>query len=61
MEKFNPKTIELSRIISVDKRKILADISDEEIMEEIITDIEVGDAEDESRFVTSPDYYLKEQ
>ena len=60
MEKFNPKTIELSRIISVDKRKILADISDEEIMEEIITDIEVGDAEDESRFVTSPDYYLKD-
>ncbi len=61
MEKFKPKTIELSRIISVDKRKILADISDEEIMDEIITDIEVGDADDDSRFVTSPDYYLKEQ
>ncbi|MCG3259417.1 MAG: hypothetical protein H7644_06705, partial [Candidatus Heimdallarchaeota archaeon] len=61
MEKFNPKTIELSRIISVDKRKILADISDKEIMEEIYTDFEVGDTDDENRFVTSPDYYLKEQ
>ena len=61
MEKFNPKTIELSRIISVDKRKILADISDKEIMEEIYTDFEVGDTKDENRFVTSPDYYLKEQ
>ena len=61
MAKFNPKTIELSRIISVDKRKILADISDEEIMDDIYTDIEVGETDDERRYVTSPDYYLREQ
>ncbi len=61
MEKFNPKSIELTRIISVDKRKILADISDEEIMEEIYTDIEVGEIDDEHRYVTSPDYFLREQ
>ncbi|MCG3219738.1 MAG: hypothetical protein H7641_00025, partial [Candidatus Heimdallarchaeota archaeon] len=61
MEKFNPKSIELTRIISVDKRKILADISDEEIMEEINTDIEVGEIDDEHRYVTSPDYFLREQ
>ncbi|MCE7742589.1 MAG: hypothetical protein GOP50_09035 [Candidatus Heimdallarchaeota archaeon] len=61
MEKFNPKSIELGRIISVDKRKILADISDKEIMEDIYTDIEVGETDDEKRFVTSPDYYLREQ
>jgi hypothetical protein len=60
-EKFNPKSIELTRIISVDKRKILADISDEEIMEEIYTDIEVGEIDDEHRFVTSPDYFLRDQ
>ena len=61
MKKFNPKAIEMTRIISVDKRKILADISDKEIMEEIYTDIEVGESEDDSRFVTSPDYFLREQ
>lgn len=61
IERFNPKTIELSRIISVDKRKILADISNEEIMEDIYTDIEVGETDDDRRYVTSPDYYLKEQ
>jgi len=61
MKKFNPKTFELTRVISVDKRKILADISDEEIMSEIYTDIEVGETEDNQRFVTSPDYFLKEQ
>ncbi len=61
MEKFNPKAIELSRIISVDKRKILADISDKEIMADIYTDIEVGETDDEKRYVTSPDYYLREQ
>ena len=61
MKKFNPKTFELSRVISVDKRKILADISDEEIMDEIYTDIEVGETEDDQRYVTSPDYFLKEQ
>jgi hypothetical protein len=61
MIKFKPKTIELARIISVDKRKILADISDEEIMDEIYTDIEVGEIDDEHRFVTSPDYFLREQ
>ena len=61
MEKFNPKNIELSRIISVDKRKILADISDEEIMDDIYTDIEIGETEDERRYVTSPDYYLRDQ
>ncbi|MHA1199503.1 MAG: hypothetical protein ACTSQF_09280 [Candidatus Heimdallarchaeaceae archaeon] len=61
MEKFNPKSIDLGRIISVDKRKILADISDKEIMEDIYTDIEVGETDEERRFVTSPDYYLKEQ
>jgi hypothetical protein len=61
MEKFNPKKIDLARIISVDKRKILADISDKEIMEEIYTDIEVGEIDDDHRFVTSPDYFLREQ
>ena len=61
MKKFNPKTFELSRVISVDKRKILADISNEEIMDEIYTDIEVGETEDDQRYVTSPDYFLKEQ
>ncbi|MFW9851921.1 MAG: hypothetical protein ACFFDS_03200 [Candidatus Thorarchaeota archaeon] len=61
MEKFNPKTVELSRIISVDKRKILADLSDKEIMEEIYTDIEVGEIDDEHRYVTSPDYFLRDQ
>ena len=61
MEKFNQKTIELSRIISVDKRKILADLSDKEIMEEIYTDIEVGEIDDEHRYVTSPDYFLRDQ
>ena len=61
VEKFNPKNIELTRIISVDKRKILADISDKEIMEDIYTDIEVGETDDERRYVTSPDYYLREQ
>ena len=61
MEKFNPKKVELSRIISVDKRKILADLSDKEIMEEIYTDIEVGEIDDEHRYVTSPDYFLRDQ
>ncbi len=61
MKKFNPKSFELTRVISVDKRKILADISDEEIMDEIYTDIEVGETEDDERYVTSPDYFLKEQ
>ena len=61
MERFNPKTVELSRIISVDKRKILADLSDQEIMEEIYTDIEVGEIDDEHRYVTSPDYFLRDQ
>jgi len=61
MEKFNPKKIDLARIISVDKRKILADISDKEIMEEIYTDIEVGEIDDDHRFVTSPDYFLRDQ
>ena len=38
-----------------------ADISDKEIMEDIYTDIEVGETDEERRFVTSPDYYLREQ
>ncbi len=61
MAKFNPKSIDLGRIISVDKRKILADISDQEIMDDIYTDIEVGETDSERKYVTSPDYYLREQ
>ncbi|MHA1221835.1 MAG: hypothetical protein ACTSP3_00980 [Candidatus Heimdallarchaeaceae archaeon] len=56
---FKPKSIELQRIISIDKRKILADISDKEIMDEIRSDIEVGQIDEDNRFVTSPDYYLR--
>ncbi|MHA1201064.1 MAG: hypothetical protein ACTSQ4_00910 [Candidatus Heimdallarchaeaceae archaeon] len=61
MTKFKPRTIELSRIITVDKQKILADISDKEIMDEISSDIEEGDVDEDKRFVASPDYYLREK
>ncbi len=61
MTKFKPRTIELSRIITVEKQKILADISDKEIMDEIASDIEEGDVDEDKRFVASPDYYLREK
>ncbi|MBY9000858.1 MAG: hypothetical protein KGD64_08100 [Candidatus Heimdallarchaeota archaeon] len=61
MSKFKPKTIELGRIITVEKQKILADISDKEIMDEIASDIEEGEIDEDKRFVASPDYYLREK
>ncbi|MHA1466157.1 MAG: hypothetical protein ACTSQ2_13795, partial [Candidatus Heimdallarchaeaceae archaeon] len=61
MTKFKPRTIDLGRIITVEKQKILADISDKEIMDEISSDIEEGDVDEDKRFVASPDYYLREK
>lgn len=61
MTKFKPRNIDLSRIITVEKQKILADISDKEIMDEIASDIEEGDVDEDKRFVASPDYYLREK
>ncbi len=61
MAKFKPRTIDLGRIITVDKQKILADISDKEILDEIASDIEEGDVDKDKRFVASPDYYLREK
>ncbi|MCK5303822.1 MAG: hypothetical protein KAJ72_01130, partial [Candidatus Heimdallarchaeota archaeon] len=61
MSKFKPRTIDLGRVITVEKQKILADISDKEIMDEIASDIEEGDVDEDKRFVASPDYYLREK
>ncbi len=61
MTKFKPRIIDLGRVITIEKQKILADISDKEIMDEITSDIEEGDVDDDKRFVASPDYYLREK
>ena len=61
IDKFKPKIIDLTRVITVEKQKILADISDKEIMDEITSDFEEGDVDEDKRFVTSPDYYLRDK
>ncbi len=60
MNNFKPTQIEFSRIISVEKRKILVDISEEELLEINSTDESSSSQEDVEQYVTSPEYYLKD-
>ncbi|MHA1305576.1 MAG: hypothetical protein ACTSPI_17890, partial [Candidatus Heimdallarchaeaceae archaeon] len=60
MERFEPSVIELSRIISIDKQRILVDITEEEIIKERgVT--EIVQEQREPEYVTSPDYYLRQR